>query len=235
MQSRDDRGFTLVEVLVVVVVLGILSGIAVFGVARFRSDAGTAACAADVATVTRAAGAYEAATGNWPADLNVLVGGNYLASRPAGTYAFDSAAKTVTRTPTCPPIGVTGASGTITGIGGKCADVAGGNTADGTSVQLRTCDGAAGQRWTLPASWPGPILVLGKCMSVAGGSTAEGAGVQLATCDGSAVQQWNPDAGLVRHPLSGRCLDASGGGSADGTPLIIYSCHGNSNQRWTLP
>ena len=41
---RRARGFTLVELLIVIVVLGILSGIVLFGVARFRSDATLAAC-----------------------------------------------------------------------------------------------------------------------------------------------------------------------------------------------
>jgi prepilin-type N-terminal cleavage/methylation domain-containing protein len=237
-QSRDDRGFTLVELLVVVVILGILAAVTVIGVARFRSDATAAACAADIATVTRAAVSHEAATGDWPADLDVLVSGNHLSDRPSGAYQFDRAARTVTRTPACAAgrsAAATAASGAITGVGGKCVDVTGAGTADGTALQLRSCVGGVGQRWTLPASWPGPVSALGTCMSVAGGSTAEGARVQLSTCDGSPGQQWRADAGLVRHPLSGRCLDAEGGSSTDGTRLIIYSCHGNANQRWTLP
>jgi prepilin-type N-terminal cleavage/methylation domain-containing protein len=41
-----DGGFPLVELLVVVVVLGILSGIVVFGVGRIRTDANAGACRA---------------------------------------------------------------------------------------------------------------------------------------------------------------------------------------------
>ncbi|WP_262015214.1 RICIN domain-containing protein, partial [Micromonospora sp. Mcm103] len=33
---------------------------------------------------------------------------------------------------------------------GKCLDVSGNNSADGTAVHLWTCTGAANQRWTLP-------------------------------------------------------------------------------------
>lgn len=98
----DDQGFTLIELLIVIVVLGILSGIVVFGVARFRSDSATAACKADVSTVSTAADAYDASTGNYPSDIRVLVREKYLKSAPAsGDYSFDPDAKTVTRSPDC--------------------------------------------------------------------------------------------------------------------------------------
>jgi prepilin-type N-terminal cleavage/methylation domain-containing protein len=240
-RSRDG-GFTLVELLIVIVVLGILSGIVVFGVARFRTDAVAAGCAADVVTVTRAATAYDAATGRWPADIGTLVDARYLKSVPAGTYRFDTAAKTVSRDPACPVTGTPSATatapaaGAITGIGGKCVDVAGSSSADGATVQLLSCGTGAGQRWTVPASWPGPITTLGKCLAVVGAGTANGSRTQLSTCNGSANQQWNlGSAGLVTHPQSGRCLDAANGSSADGTRLIIWDCHGQANQLWVLP
>ena len=100
-RATGDEGFTLVELLIVIVVLGILAGIAVFGVARFRTDAQNAACKADVATVSVAADAYDASTGNYPADVATLVTGQYLKSTPNGTYAFNATNKTVTRTPAC--------------------------------------------------------------------------------------------------------------------------------------
>src|SRR4051812_25189051 len=40
------------------------------------------------------------------------------------------------------------ASGTITGLAGKCLDVAGANTADGTAVQIYDCNGTGAQNWT---------------------------------------------------------------------------------------
>jgi prepilin-type N-terminal cleavage/methylation domain-containing protein len=100
--DAGDGGFTLIELLIVIVVLGILSGIVVFGVARFRTDAATAACNADVKTVSVAADAYDASTGAYPASVAVMVTAAFLKSAPAtGTFAFDTTAKTVTRTPAC--------------------------------------------------------------------------------------------------------------------------------------
>ena len=98
---NGERGFTLVELLIVIVVLGILSAVVLFGVARFRSDATLAACKADLTTVAVAADAYDAQTGGFPADVAALVSGQYLKSTPAGTYAFNGTTKTVTRDPAC--------------------------------------------------------------------------------------------------------------------------------------
>ncbi|MEU3984458.1 glycoside hydrolase family 19 protein [Streptomyces sp. NPDC026672] len=47
------------------------------------------------------------------------------------------------------------ADGRITGLAGKCVDVAGANTANATRLQIWTCTGAANQKWTAPASGGG--------------------------------------------------------------------------------
>ncbi|MEV6118438.1 ricin-type beta-trefoil lectin domain protein, partial [Streptomyces sp. NPDC052109] len=39
-------------------------------------------------------------------------------------------------------------TGAITGLAGKCLDVAGANSADGTPVQLYDCNGTNAQQWT---------------------------------------------------------------------------------------
>jgi glucosylceramidase len=41
------------------------------------------------------------------------------------------------------------AGGPIRGFAGKCADVAGTNSANGTAVQLWDCNGTAAQQWTV--------------------------------------------------------------------------------------
>jgi prepilin-type N-terminal cleavage/methylation domain-containing protein len=55
-----DRGFTLAELLVVIVVLGVLSTVVVFAVGGVRSSADDSACAADRATLVKAEEAYRA-------------------------------------------------------------------------------------------------------------------------------------------------------------------------------
>jgi glucosylceramidase len=127
-----------------------------------------------------------------------------------------------------------GSSGAITGLAGKCVDVAGANTADGTTVALWTCNGTGAQLWTRAAD--GTIRALGKCLDVSGGSTANGARVQLWTCNGTGAQQWRYTSGhdLV-NPQADKCLDVTGNNPADGTPLQIWSCTGAANQKWTAP
>ena len=67
-QNLIERGFTLVELLIVIVILGILAGIVVFAVGNLTSNAKTNACGTEKATISTALEAYKANTGAYPAD-----------------------------------------------------------------------------------------------------------------------------------------------------------------------
>ncbi|WP_443071927.1 ricin-type beta-trefoil lectin domain protein [Streptomyces sp. NBC_01477] len=126
-----------------------------------------------------------------------------------------------------------GHTGTITGYGGKCVDVASGSSANGTAVQLYDCNGSTAQSWTASGS---TFQALGKCLDVASAGTANGSQVQLYDCNGTGSQVWTRGAGnTLVNPQSGRCLDATGPSSANGTRLQIWDCTGAANQQWTAP
>jgi chitinase len=120
----------------------------------------------------------------------------------------------------------------ITGLGGKCVDVAGAGSANGTTVDLYTCNGTNAQKWAISG---GAVQSLGKCLDVAAAGTANGAKVQLYDCNGTGAQQWtHTSSDQFVNAGSGKCLDATNQSSADGTPLQIWSCAGTANQSWTV-
>jgi hypothetical protein len=122
----------------------------------------------------------------------------------------------------------------VSAASNKCLDISGSGTADGTKIQLWTCNGTGAQQWTIGGD--GTFRALGKCLDVKSGGTVNGTLVQLWTCNGTGSQTWSAQAnGSLVNPQSGRCLDVSGNGTADGTQIHIWDCHGGANQRWTLP
>ncbi|MDQ1720379.1 MAG: hypothetical protein QOI26_113, partial [Pseudonocardiales bacterium] len=126
------------------------------------------------------------------------------------------------------------AVGPITGLAGKCVDIAGANPANGTAVQLYDCNGTAAQQWTVGSD--GTLRALGKCLDVTNWGTADGSTVQLWDCSGGANQRWTvTSAHDIVNPAANKCLDVTGGNSANGTRLQIWSCTGAANQKWTAP
>ncbi|MEV4641387.1 glycosyl hydrolase [Actinoplanes sp. NPDC049548] len=133
-------------------------------------------------------------------------------------------------------IGVTTAmaadAGPIKGIGGMCVDVAGANKANGTAVQLWTCNGTGAQRWSVGGD---AVRALDKCLDVAAGSHAEGAKVQLYDCNGTGAQKWVLRTGRLVNTGSGKCLAAAGNSSSSGTRLQISACSSAAGQMWQPP
>ena len=154
----------------------------------------------------------------------------FLTFTGTGTGLFDVDDFTLVKTTTPPPTGV----GPVKGLAGKCLDVRGGATADGTQIQLYTCNGSGAQTWTVAGQ---TLKALSKCLDISGGGTADGTKIQLWTCNSTGAQNWVPDAdGTLRNPQSGKCLDVSGNNSADSTVVSLWTCvAGAANQKWTLP
>ncbi|MCI3221482.1 family 16 glycosylhydrolase [Streptomyces sp. NP-1717] len=162
--------------------------------------------------------------------LNLAVGG-YWPGDPNSSTPFPS-------TLTVDYVRVTtdgggGTGGSITGLGGKCLDVAGANPANGTAVQLYDCNGSAAQQWSRGAN--DSLRALGKCLDVKDNSTADGAQLQLWDCAGTGNQRWAVSgANDVVNIQANKCMDVTGGSSVNGARAQIWTCTGAPNQKWSV-
>jgi chitosanase len=124
--------------------------------------------------------------------------------------------------------------GPIKGLAGKCVDVAGASSANGTAVQLWDCNNSSAQQWTV-GNTDTSLRALGKCLDVTNASTTNGAKIQLYDCNGSAAQKWTVSGSTLVNTGSGKCLDVTDKSTANGARLQIWTCAGSANQAWTLP
>ncbi|MGR4880513.1 endo-1,4-beta-xylanase [Streptomyces sp. LARHCF249] len=167
-------------------------------------------------------------TDSWRPEHSPLLFNGDGSKKPAYTSVLNALnAASPTPTPTPSP-----GSGQIKGVGsGRCLDVPGASTADGTQLNLWDCNNRTNQQWTATAG--GELRVYGnKCLDAAG--TGNGAKVQIYSCWGGDNQKWRLNAdGSIVGVQSGLCLDAAANGTANGTLIQLYSCSNGSNQRWT--
>ena len=71
MRKKARRDFTLIELLIVIVILGILAAIVVFAVQNLTSSSSQASCGSDYKTVETAVEAYKAQLGDYPGGPNI--------------------------------------------------------------------------------------------------------------------------------------------------------------------
>jgi hypothetical protein len=122
-------------------------------------------------------------------------------------------------------------NGTIANVNnsGLCLTIPGGNTADGTAVQVASCTGATSQQWTIHGA--AQLQGAGSlCADILNSVTTDGTMVQGATCNGDVNQKWTvTPSGMVRG-LKGVCLDLPTGS----TKLDVRACNGSKNQKWSF-
>ncbi|MFK4070678.1 ricin-type beta-trefoil lectin domain protein [Streptomyces sp. NPDC029674] len=124
--------------------------------------------------------------------------------------------------------------GKVTGIGRKCLDVKGGKAANGTQIQLYTCNNGVAQSW-IPQK-DGTFRALGKCLDNYRNKSTNGNKISLSDCTGGASQRWSVNArGQIVHVASGKVLDVTGGSTANGTKVQLYAANTYKRQIWVTP
>ncbi len=108
-KQRSEGGFTLVELLVVIVIIGILSAVAVFAVSGITSRGQATACEADRNVVQVAQEAYFAQEEEYAASVEVLASEGFL-SEASTLHATD-------------------ATGAVTVVGTECTPAAAASSA----------------------------------------------------------------------------------------------------------
>jgi prepilin-type N-terminal cleavage/methylation domain-containing protein len=94
-----EQGFTLVELLIVIVILGILAGIVVFAVGSLTTNAKATGCKAEKTTIMNALESYKASAGVYP--TSTAAGGgahkamDLLTGNATTTPTFGTILKTV--------------------------------------------------------------------------------------------------------------------------------------------
>ncbi|WDZ82882.1 RICIN domain-containing protein [Micromonospora cathayae] len=166
-------------------------------------------------------------------DRGNVVNGNVTVTNgqwPSGAQAVMAAAGPQGGT-TPPPAQSTRIVG---GQSGRCLEIGGSSTTNGTQTQLWDCTGGTNQTWTYTAGKQ--LTVYGtKCLDASGQGTTNGTQAIIWDCNGQPNQQWNVNSnGTITGVQSGLCLDASGNSTANGTKVHLWACHGGTNQQWSL-
>ncbi|MDX6345558.1 MAG: hypothetical protein QOF84_348 [Streptomyces sp.] len=131
---------------------------------------------------------------------------------------------------------------------GSCVEAANSGTANGTSVQQRSCDGSPSQQWQFVPTGGGYYEVLNRnaaaqneAWDVTGGpsATSPGTAIQTWSYGGGTNQQWQPVPAAGSYYTfvarnSGLCLDTPNASTANGVQLQVYTCNGTPAQAFRL-
>jgi len=90
-QMKDERGFTIVELLIVIVVIAILAAIVIVAYAGVTQRANTSKASANAVSVQKVAETINADTGSYPATKTAFSTGSTTTKLPAGVSVVSGA------------------------------------------------------------------------------------------------------------------------------------------------
>ncbi|MBM9510106.1 arabinofuranosidase catalytic domain-containing protein [Actinacidiphila acididurans] len=113
---------------------------------------------------------------------------------------------------------------------GRCLDINGNGTANGTQVELYDCNGVGGQKWQQRSDGSLFNPQSGRCLDSPSGATANGTRLQIWDCNGSAAQKFSVNGGAPVPGPGGKCVDvASDDTGVNLTPVQLWDC-----QSWAV-
>jgi hypothetical protein len=120
--------------------------------------------------------------------------------------------------------------------GGKCLDLTGLNTTNGTAIEIWTCNGGQNQRWTMfPDGTIRTAMNSNKYLDLSNGNTADLTKLDIWDCNGpmgSSNQRWQLNNDNTVTGVGSKCMDLTEAVTTDGTKVEYYHCTGGWNQQW---
>jgi hypothetical protein len=108
-------------------------------------------------------------------------------------------------------------------------------TTAGNPVTVAKCNGGGAQKWKLPATGTGTLMVFGTCLADPG-SGGTGTKLALASCSSATSDTWTHQSnGEYVLKLNGLCLTDPNNSAKNGTKVTINKCTAATSQVWTLP
>jgi prepilin-type N-terminal cleavage/methylation domain-containing protein len=86
--QRGEKGFTIMELLIVIAIMGIIAAVVIPSVSAFRTSGQLVAANGELENVKTAALVYHANNNAWPSSSSQLTA--FLAGNLTGTYGFDT-------------------------------------------------------------------------------------------------------------------------------------------------
>ena len=123
----------------------------------------------------------------------------------------------------------------IRGKDGKCIDIPGGVSEDGTKLDYQTCNGSPEQQWTIKDG-----VIVGKDDSSASiflkGIRPTARFSTFGPASTARTSRYGKSASAALSSAWTRCASKlPDGRTEDGTPIQVSECDGSSKQQWKFP
>ncbi|MBB5932129.1 ricin-type beta-trefoil lectin domain protein [Streptomyces echinatus] len=125
----------------------------------------------------------------------------------------------------------------VPGAAGKCLEVQGASKANGTPVQVNTCNGGVAQKWELyyDNGYQLRNTNANKCLEILNGASTNGTKVQIQDCGSAKAQQWKFDVrstGPLVNAATGKCVHLA---TFDiGKDAVSSTCNGSTAQKFRI-